>query len=185
MSNQRSRGARTKVETILVSFVLIVVGLLGIVVVPEPASASEKGIVSGLPIPRFVSIKSKPANVRVGPGVDYPIKWKFVRQHLPVEVVAEFGNWRRIRDAEGEEGWILSALLSGRRMALVAPWSEAEPVLLRDRSRSSASIKAIMQPHVLVQVDACSGTWCRVRTGTVSGYVRQSKLWGAYPGEVF
>jgi len=150
-----------------------------------PHGLPNWGAATGLPIPRFVSIKSEPANVRVGPGFDYPIKWTFVRRHLPVEVVAEFGNWRRIRDAGGEDGWILGALLSGRRMALVAPWSGAEPVLLRNRSRSSASINAIMQPRVLVRVDACGGTWCRVRAGTASGYVRQSKLWGAYPGEIF
>jgi len=183
MSKQRSPATRAKVEAML--FSLFVVGIAGIAGLPGSAWASEFGAATGLPIPRFVSIKSEPANVRVGPGFDYPIKWTFVRRHLPVEVVAEFGNWRRIRDAGGEDGWILGALLSGRRMALVAPWSGAEPVLLRNRSRSSASINAIMQPRVLVRVDACGGTWCRVRAGTASGYVRQSKLWGAYPGEKF
>jgi SH3-like domain-containing protein len=183
MPKQRSRETRARIETILLS--LFVVGMPGIAGLPGPARASELGAATGLPIPRFVSIKSEPANVRVGPGFDYPIKWTFVRRHLPVEVVAEFGNWRRIRDAGGEDGWILGALLSGRRMALVAPWSGAQPVLLRNQSRSSASINAIMQPRVLVRVDACGGTWCRVRAGSASGYVRQSKLWGAYPGEIF
>ena len=149
------------------------------------AAGSEPGNRSGLPIPRFVSVKSKPANVRVGPGVDYPLRWTFVRRHLPVEILAEFGNWRRIRDADGEEGWILAALLSGRRTALVAPWSAAKPVQLLKRSRQNATVSAIVEPRVLVTVDTCAGTWCYVRAQTFSGYIRQSRLWGVYPGEVF
>lgn len=149
------------------------------------ASGSELGDRSGLPIPRFVSVKSKPANVRAGPGVDYPLRWTFVRRHLPVEILAEFGNWRRIRDSDGEEGWILAALLSGRRTALIAPWSAAKPVRLLNRSRRNATVNAVVEPHVLVRVDTCAGTWCHVRAQTFSGYVRQSRLWGVYPGEVF
>jgi len=149
------------------------------------ASGSELGDRSGLPLPRFVSVKSKPANVRVGPGVDYPLRWTFVRRHLPVEILAEFGTWRRIRDADGEEGWILAALLFGRRTALIAPWSAAKPVRLLNRSGQNARVNAVVEPRVLVRVETCTGTWCHVRAQTFSGYVRQSRLWGVYPGEVF
>jgi SH3-like domain-containing protein len=140
---------------------------------------------TGLPVPRFASVKSKPANVRAGPGVDYPLRWTFVRRHLPVEILAEFGNWRRIRDADGEEGWILSALLSGRRTALVAPWSAAKPVRLRNHSRPNSTVKAVVEPRVLVMVDRCAGIWCYVRAANFWGYVRQTRLWGVYPDEAF
>lgn len=149
------------------------------------ASGSEHVERSGLPIPRFVSVKSKPANVRAGPGIDYPLRWTFVRRHLPVEILAEFDNWRRIRDADGEEGWILAALLSGRRTALVAPWSAAKPVRLRNHSRPNSAVNAVVEPRVLVMVDTCAGVWCYVRAETFSGYVRQTRLWGVYPDEVF
>ncbi|WP_131868335.1 MULTISPECIES: SH3 domain-containing protein [unclassified Bradyrhizobium] len=177
MCDQRLLRSLIRAEALLVSILLG--GLLG------SASGSELGDRSGLPIPRFVSVKSKPANVRAGPGVDYPLRWTFVRRNLPVEILAEFGNWRRIRDADGEEGWILAALLSSRRTALVAPWSAAKPVRLRKHSRSNAAVNAVVEPRVLVRVDTCAGRWCYVRAETFSGYVLQSRLWGVYPGEVF
>ncbi|WP_209311834.1 SH3 domain-containing protein [Bradyrhizobium frederickii] len=149
------------------------------------ASGSELGARSGLPIPRFVSVKSKPANVRAGPSVDYPLRWTFVRRHLPVEILAEFGNWRRIRDADGQEGWILAALLSGRRTALIAPWSAAKPVRVRNNSSFNSTVTAIVEPRVLVTVDTCAGLWCYARAQTFSGYIRQTRLWGVYPEEVF
>lgn len=149
------------------------------------AFGSEHVERSGLPIPRFASVKNKPANVRAGPGIGYPLRWTFVRRHLPVEVLAEYGNWRRIRDADGEEGWMLGALLSGRRTALISPWSAAKPVRLRSRSRQNSAINAVVEPRVLVMVDSCAGLWCYVRAETSAGYVRQTKLWGVYPDEVF
>lgn len=149
------------------------------------ASGSERVQRSGLPIPRFASVKSKPANVRAGPGIDYPLRWTFVRRHLPVEILAEFGNWRRIRDADGEEGWMLGALLSGRRTALIAPWSAAKPVRLRKHPKPDSAVNAVVEPRVLVIVDACAGVWCHVRAETSAGYVRQTRLWGVYPDEVF
>ena len=74
---------------------------------------------SGLPVPRFVTLKGDEVNVRAGPGRRYPINWVFLRQEMPVEVVAEFDTWRKIRDFEGTEGWVHQSLLSGRRGALV------------------------------------------------------------------
>jgi len=75
---------------------------------------------SGLPVPRFVSLKAEKVNVRRGPSSDHPVAWVFQRKSLPVEIVAEFENWRRIRDSEGEEGWILQSMLAGKRTAVVA-----------------------------------------------------------------
>lgn len=149
------------------------------------ASGSEHVERSGLPIPRFASVKSTPANVRAGPGIGYPLRWTFVRRHLPVEILAEYENWRRIRDADGEEGWMLGALLSGRRTALVAPWSAAKPVRLRSRSKPNSAVNAVVEPRVLVMVDTCVGVWCYVRAETSAGYVRQTRLWGVYPDEKF
>ena len=146
--------------------------------------ASDVGVTTGLPLPRFVSIKARPANVRVGPGVDYPLKWTFVRRGLPVEIIAEFGNWRRIRDWQGEQGWMLGPFLSARRTALVAPWSGAKPVSLRSDAATNASIVAVVQPNVLVRLVRCDGKWCKVVARSRQGYIRQSRLWGAYPGEI-
>lgn len=80
---------------------------------------------SGLPVPRFVSLKSDRVNVRIGPSREHDIAWTFVQSGLPVEIVGEFENWRRIRDWEGKQGWVFRSLLSSRRTALVTPWEKA------------------------------------------------------------
>jgi len=147
------------------------------------ASADRIGRTTGFAIPRFVSVKAKPANVRVGPGTGYPLKWTFVRRFVPVEVTAEFGRWRRIRDWDGSEGWILGALLSGRRTALVAPWVKGKTIPLRRRPVPAARILAQLQPGVFVSPKGCDGAWCDVAVAGRDGYVRQSQLWGVYADE--
>ncbi len=79
---------------------------------------------SGLPVPRYVSLKSDHVNVRAGPTKDNDVAWVYTRSGLPVEITAEFENWRRVRDSEGAEGWVYHSLLSGRRTAVVTMKSE-------------------------------------------------------------
>lgn len=137
---------------------------------------------SGLPLPRYASLKAKRVNVRVGPGTAYPVEWTYVKPRLPVEIYQEYGNWRRIRDWEGNQGWVFGPLLSGRRTALVAPWSKGSNVPLRTRPASQGGI-ALLEPRVLVDLLSCDGNWCKVAVGTFSGFLKQTGLWGVYPGE--
>jgi len=138
---------------------------------------------SGLPLPRFVSLSSGEVNVRIGPSFRHKIKFTFVKRGLPVEIVGEFGNWRQVRDAEGEDGWVHHSLLSGRRTAIVAPWGAPEPIARRKDATGSARTEARLEPFVLATVDACDGTWCAVSAGRFRGHVRQTSLWGVYPNE--
>lgn len=156
------------------------------------ASAQENGgrKGTGLPVPRYVSLKTDRVNLREGPSKDHRTAWVFQRAGLPVEIVAEYENWRRIRDSEGTEGWVLHSLLSGRRTALVLPWAKdkTEQIPLLSEKEDHAGIAARMQPNVIVNVKNCDGTWCRVAVPISGardndGYVRQEKLWGVYPGE--
>ncbi len=157
-------------------------------------STDERGIrvgTSGLPLPRFVSLKSNQVNVRVGPGRDYDIAWIFVKGGLPVEVFQESDNWRRIRDAAGNSGWVFHSLLSGRRTALVTPWTrDAEPLpLYRERS-VGAKLNARLETGLLVSIEECDGEWCRAflrdaDDQSYRGFVQQNKLWGVYPNEEF
>ncbi|MCB9992515.1 MAG: hypothetical protein H6873_02535 [Hyphomicrobiaceae bacterium] len=156
-----------------------------------PVFADEVGPVSGLPLPRFVSLRSEPINVRVGPGTRYDVAWVFVKADLPVEIIQEFDTWRKIRDIDGQEGWIHQNLLVGTRTAYVAPW-KTEPVQLRVRSGDASRAVAELAPRVLVRVDSCDGEACKVATfsdqsgGTsYSGYVDQEDLWGVYANEEF
>ena len=138
---------------------------------------------SGLPIPRFVSLKAEKVNVRRGPSSDYPVAWVFQRKGLPVEIVAEFENWRRVRDSDGEEGWILQNMLSGKRTAVIAPWKQGQTVPLLANAQPGAGLVAQAAAGVLAEVEGCNGQWCQVDAGSYDGFVEQTQLWGVYPGE--
>jgi SH3-like domain-containing protein len=138
---------------------------------------------SGLPIPRFVSLKAEKVNVRRGPSSDHPVAWVFQRKGMPVEIVAEFENWRRIRDSEGEEGWILQSMLTGKRTALVAPWRGAKTTPLRSAPNRESSLSALLSGGVMGEVGHCDGEWCEVTASGYEGFVEQTVLWGVYPGE--
>ncbi|WGD28352.1 SH3 domain-containing protein [Ancylobacter sp. WKF20] len=150
---------------------------------PEAAQSGPVGRVSGLPVPRFVSLKADKVNVRSGPTRDHAVAWVFTRAGLPVEITAEFETWRRIRDADGAEGWVYHSMLSARRTALVSPWSKGEPTALREQPSTDSAIKARLEPGVLGKVDHCNGKWCRFFDSGFDGYVEQERLWGVYPGE--
>jgi len=154
----------------------------------QPSPGGRLG--TGLPVPRYVSLKTDRVNLREGPSKDHRTAWVFQRAGLPVEIIAEYENWRRIRDSEGTEGWVLHSLLSGRRTALVMPWAKKgePPINLLDRPDEKAGIIAQMQPGVITNVKACDGKWCRVMISMehardLDGYVQQEKLWGVYPNE--
>jgi SH3-like domain-containing protein len=143
---------------------------------------------SGLPIPRFVSLKSDRVNLRQGPGTDYPTAWIFRRAGLPVEVIKEFEGWRQIRDSEGTTGWVLGSMLSGRRTAILRPWDiksgQTASTAVRDDDREGARPIAFAEPGVLASIISCDGTWCRLSIGEVRGYIEQKTLWGVYQGEI-
>jgi SH3-like domain-containing protein len=142
----------------------------------------QKGPVSGLPLPRYVSLKSDRVNVREGPSKEHPTLWIYERAALPVEITAEFETWRKIRDSEGTEGWVLHSLLSGRRTALVAPWKK-EPQLLLAEDHKTPMAK--LGPGVIGNLRGCDGQWCRIAGKGFDGYMQQENLWGVYPGEKF
>ena len=161
----------------------------------EPATASikagredVKSVVtnlgpSGLPVPRFVSLKRDKVNVRRGPSTSHKVSWVFTKRGYPVEIIAESDHWRRIRDAEGEEGWVFHSLLSGGRTAVVSPWrkGDAEPLLNQPSAQGTRVVT--LESGVLGSVRRCTGNWCQIDAGGYSGWLKQDKLWGVYPGE--
>ena len=151
--------------------------------VAAEAAAESTRAASGLPLPRFVSLKTDKVNIRGGPSREHEVTWVFTRVGLPVEITAESENWRRIRDAEGAEGWVYHSLLSGRRTALVAPWSKNESFALYERADKSAVVTANLQSGVLATVKNCNGKWCRIFGDGFDGYMEQERLWGVYPSE--
>jgi SH3-like domain-containing protein len=141
------------------------------------------GAASGLPVPRFVSLKPDRVTVRGGPNRDHEIAFVFTRAGLPVEITAESDNWRRIRDWEGSEGWVYHSLLSGRRTALVSAKQPDELVPLYDKADAQGALVARLQPGVLATVKHCSGSWCRIFGPGFDGWIVQERLWGVYANE--
>lgn len=177
---------------------LILLGLgLGIASTPVLAASAglQIGRETGLPLPRFVSLKSRAVNLRVGPGRKYSISWQYKKRGLPVEVIQEFDQWRRIRDSEGSTGWVLHSLLSGQRTAIVAPWEKpnvefGKPVKAsffegKGDAASDASTIARLQAGLMVRVEACRNQWCSVEAQGVPFWLKQDTLWGVYPDENF
>jgi SH3-like domain-containing protein len=106
-----------------------------------------------------------------------------------VEIIQEYDNWRRIRDADGTEGWVNQSLLSGQRSALAAPWMKGKGksvfVNMRREPQSSATIVAKLEPGVMIHIGECNGDWCHADADGAEGWVAQPEIWGAYPGEAF
>lgn len=161
----------------LARFVLIV--LLTTALVPSGRVLAKTGP-SGLPLPRFVSINSDRVNVRKGPGQQYPIVWVYRRKGMPVEIVAEYEQWRQIRDRDSGLGWVQKNLLSGRRTALVTGAVRS----LRKDPRDDASPVALLEPGVIGEIKRCKGEWCEVKIRNYSGWMRRNDLWGVYPEEI-
>ena len=150
------------------------------------AQAETKGP-SGLPLPRYVSLKAQRVNMRVGPGRDYKVEWMYTKAGLPLEILQEYDNWRKVRDFEGEEGWILQSLLSGKRTAIVAPWKRNEKVNgpVEECARYQSCCGGSNGTCVVTKVSECQNGWCEIKAGKVSGYALQDQLWGVYPNEKF
>jgi len=138
---------------------------------------------SGLPLPRFVSLKAEKVNVRRGPASEHQVAWVFQRRGLPVEIVAEFENWRRIRDNDGEEGWVYQSMLAGKRTALVAPWRKGDAIPMYSAAGLEGGLIAKVNSGVVAEIKNCSGSWCRVNVGGYDGWMEQAMLWGVYPNE--
>lgn len=154
-----------------------------IVAAADDATSNQLTGPSGLPLPRFVSLKTDRVNVRRGPSTTHQVAWVFSRKGLPVEIIAEFENWRRVRDSDGEEGWVFHSLLAGTRTGLISPWRRGERMTLLDGSSPSANPVVVVEAGVLCQVEKCDGEWCQISTGGFTGWMRQNLLWGVYPGE--
>ena len=171
-------------------------------------NGAKTGRETGLPLPRYVSLKSNKVNVRRGPALNQSVMWVYRRAGLPVEITAEYGPWRQVRDSDGSVGWVYGRLLSGRRTALVAPWqapvkrpsgdkanlvasnkAEKAPIPVFAKNSARAKIVAYLEPRVIANIASCALNWCRVslnvggRGSTIRGWIEQKLLWGVYPSE--
>jgi SH3-like domain-containing protein len=154
------------------------IGAILLVVGPW-AVAENLGSETKLPIPRFVSLRSNEVNLRTGPGTTYPVDWVFVRRGLPVEIIAEFDVWRKIRDWQGTVGWVHQSMLDGRRMARITG-AERE---LRREPTEAGSVVVRLAPGVIGRLLECDTAWCEIDAEGYRGWLKRDEFWGTYPDE--
>ena len=146
----------------------------------SPVTADERGPVTNLPLPRFVSLKADEANVRRGPGTDHRIDWVFKRRDMPLQVVAEYSHWRKVIDRDGEGGWVHYTLLSGVRTVIV----EEDMAPLHTQPGDDTPVNAYAEAGVIARLGECVPDWCRVTAEGERGWVETTALWGVDPGEL-
>jgi SH3-like domain-containing protein len=137
---------------------------------------------SGLPLPRFVSLRAEEVNLRTGPGVRYPIEWVITKRELPVEIIAEFDTWRKIRDSQGTDGWVHQTMLTGRRtMVVLGPGIKK----LRRSDNDTAAPLVNVEAGVIGRLLQCprNSEFCRVEVEGYQGWLRREEFWGVYKGE--
>jgi len=138
------------------------------------------GKVTGYAIPRFVSLKSDEANIRRGPAKRFPIDWVYVKPHTPLEIIAEHDVWRKVRDIQGDEGWVHSAMLSGRRTAIVSKHNS----IFRKYKEPTSHGKARLEQGVQLMIEKCNPSYCKASIDGVKGWVEKANLWGVYHDEI-
>jgi SH3-like domain-containing protein len=133
---------------------------------------------TGLPVPRFVSLKSAHANMRKGPGVRYPIEWVYKRKHFPIEIINEFGLWRQVRDVDGVGGWMHKGMLSADRYAVVTATSP-----LHSQAEIDSDVILKVEKNVIVHLKHCTDSWCKIEVAQHEGWLAKASLWGVYQNE--
>ena len=139
----------------------------------------QRGPVTNLPLPRYVSLKGNEGNARRGPSLSHRIDWVFRHAGMPLRVTAEFGHWRRVEDSDGAGGWVHYALLSGVRTVLVSQ----DMLELRTRPNPNADVVARAEARAILRLGECNPEWCRVSGGGQRGWVPKDAIWGVDPGE--
>ena len=166
--------AVSKITLLLIFASVLIIPLFGFTQEPQ------KGQVTNLPIPRYVSLKVKEANARRGPSLSHKIDWIYKRQNMPLEIYAEYENWRRVRDFEGLGGWVHYTLLSGTRYVLI----KNELLEMRLLPSIDAQVIAKVPQHNIATLDKCNKDWCRITDDGYKGWVPKNGIWGVYENEL-
>ncbi len=166
--------AVSKITLLLIFASVLIIPLFGFTQEPQ------KGQVTNLPIPRYVSLKVKEANARRGPSLSHKIDWIYKRQNMPLEIYAEYENWRRVRDFEGLGGWVHYTLLSGIRYVLI----KNELLEMRLLPSIDAQVIAKVPQHNIATLDKCNKDWCRIIDDGYKGWVPKNGIWGVYENEL-
>ena len=169
-SNLKHRSFQAAFGALLTGFVVLGVG---------PARADGPKVTpSGLEVPRYVSLKYDQVNARNGPDEAHQLLWIYHAKGMPVQVVAETREWRRVCDPEGGLAWVHKRTTDGRRTAMrVQPTT----LPLLGSPKEGAKVTAYLKGRAVAALDKCDKGWCKLRADGAAGWAKESDIWGADP----
>lgn len=180
-SSRHQVSAKTLIERLTVPFMIGLVVLLVLVLSyvfffykPQDKGIAEVLPDGRLPLPRFASLRSSEVNVRVGPGPQYPVVWTYKRQHLPLEITAEFDHWRKLRDFEGQEAWVNKGMLSSKRYVIVV----SPTANLHSKPDRQSEVRAVLKKNVLGLLTEIKEPWCHIKLPGFKGWIMMHEVWG-------
>ncbi len=155
----------------------LLIGLLALAGLPAAAAGAPAGRTtpSGLPVPRYVALKFAEVNARAGPDDHSRLLWTYRVRGLPVQIVAETREWRRICDPEGGLAWVHERMTDGRRSVMR---TAAQPLPLLANPKAGAKPRAFLVSRGLASLDRCKRGWCHVHLDNAAGWAPAGELWG-------
>jgi SH3-like domain-containing protein len=175
-NNWQIKYINVKIKIVIKSILLVLFFSL----LHNTSYSNEIGEVTGYKIPRFVSLKSDEVNLRIGSSTNYPIILKYVTKNMPVEITDEYERWRKIRDREGNEGWIYGDLLKGDRFAIIIKNNKSNIYVFS--KPDGVPIGEIGKLNI-VTIKVCLKKWCKIKFDRHKGWVNKKNLWGIYKNE--
>ena len=158
----------------------IIIIFISIIIFSQIGNA-EIGKETGLEIPRYVSLKSNDANIRVGPSINYPIEIKYITKNYPLKVLEEYEVWRKIEDFKKNIGWIHKSLISGTRTGIILSKDNKNIDLL---NTLDGSIIGEIGKGNIVYLEKCKIDWCLVSKGNYKGWIDKKYIWGVKEEEI-
>ncbi len=158
----------------------ILIALISIVIFCQVSNA-DIGKETGLEIPRYVSLKSDDANIRVGPSKNYPIEIKYIKKNYPLKVLEEYEEWRKVEDFKKNIGWIHKSLISGTRTGIVLSNDNKTIKLL---NTLNGNIIGEIGSGNIVFLERCKIDWCLVSSPNYKGWIDKKYIWGVKEKEV-
>ena len=175
-NNWQIKCFNVKIEIVVKSILLVLFFCL----LNNNSYSNEIGQVTGYKIPRFVALKSDEVNVRIGSSTNYPIILKYITKNMPIEITDEYERWRKIRDIDGNEGWIYGDLLKGDRFIIIIK-SDKSKIYMFSKP-NGITIGEIGELNI-ARIKVCLKTWCKIKFESHTGLINKKNLWGVYENE--
>ncbi len=120
----------------------------------------------------YLSVVVKKANVRMSPDDSAEVLWQ-VWKYMPVEIIAYRGDWRKIRDLDGDKGWMHKSML-GEIPTVMVKRQDAKL-----RKTRGGKVVWILDRGFAMRVFSIRGRWIEVSDlDEASGWIRVRDVWG-------